>query len=198
MAQVRARALGAGLRAGRPGEMVKTNARADHWQLRSRRPRSSPATAAGPAPGAAGKTGAGSPGWILDYREPRRLRGDQPVLRGTGEVTSAQWQGTAIWGPSSLSSSPTPAQAPFITTYEDVDQWQVRFENLEVRCTLGAAEATDKASALMDLLRARWLTPGGSARKASRPRPAWRAPCASAWRRPTTTCARRFLSPRTG
>ncbi len=37
-----------------------------------------------------------------------------------------------------------------------LDQWQARVENLEVQMHLEAKEATDKAFALMDQLRARW------------------------------------------
>ncbi len=37
-----------------------------------------------------------------------------------------------------------------------LDQWQARFENLEVQMHLEAKEATDKAYALMDQLRAKW------------------------------------------
>jgi len=37
-----------------------------------------------------------------------------------------------------------------------LDQWQGRFEDLEVQMHLGAKEATDKVTALMDQLRAKW------------------------------------------
>jgi hypothetical protein len=37
-----------------------------------------------------------------------------------------------------------------------LDQWQARFEDLEVQMHLGAKEATDKATALMDQLRVKW------------------------------------------
>ncbi len=37
-----------------------------------------------------------------------------------------------------------------------LDQWQARFEDLEVQMHLGAKEATDKVMALMDQLRAEW------------------------------------------
>jgi predicted nuclease with TOPRIM domain len=37
-----------------------------------------------------------------------------------------------------------------------LDQWQARFENLEVQMHLGAKEASGKAHALMDQLRAKW------------------------------------------
>jgi gas vesicle protein len=37
-----------------------------------------------------------------------------------------------------------------------LDQWQGRFEELEVQMHLGAKEAGDKANALMEQLRGRW------------------------------------------
>jgi chromosome segregation ATPase len=37
-----------------------------------------------------------------------------------------------------------------------LDQWQARFENLEVQMHLGAKDATDKANTLMDQLRVKW------------------------------------------
>jgi hypothetical protein len=37
-----------------------------------------------------------------------------------------------------------------------LDQWQARVENLEVQMHLEAKQATDKAFALMDQLRAKW------------------------------------------
>ena len=37
-----------------------------------------------------------------------------------------------------------------------LDQWQGRFEELEVQMHLGAREASDKANALMEQLRGRW------------------------------------------
>ena len=37
-----------------------------------------------------------------------------------------------------------------------LDQWQGRFEELEVQMHLGAREASDKANALMEQLRGKW------------------------------------------
>jgi TolA-binding protein len=37
-----------------------------------------------------------------------------------------------------------------------IDQWQGRFEDLEVQVRLGAAEASDKLTAQMDQLRGKW------------------------------------------
>jgi chromosome segregation ATPase len=37
-----------------------------------------------------------------------------------------------------------------------LDQWQGRFEELEVQMHLGAKEASDKANALMEQLRGKW------------------------------------------
>jgi len=85
-------------------------------------------------------------------------------------------------GPSSLALPPGRAQARLMTTPQDItalqaqiddlraqqvdlrkqlaraqlDQWQARVENLEVQMHLEAKQATDKAFALMDQLRAKW------------------------------------------
>jgi hypothetical protein len=84
-------------------------------------------------------------------------------------------------GPSSLAPPPARAQGRFVAKPEDIaklqaqiddlhaqqvglrkqlakaqlDQWQARFEILEVQMHLEAKEATDKAYALMDQLRAK-------------------------------------------
>ena len=85
-------------------------------------------------------------------------------------------------GPSPLALPPGRAQARLMTTPQDItklqaqiddlhaqqvdlrkqlaraqlDQWQARVENLEVQMHLEAKQATDKAFALMDQLRAKW------------------------------------------
>ena len=41
-------------------------------------------------------------------------------------------------------------------TKAQIDQWQGRLEDLEVQMHLGAMEASDKLTALMDQLRDRW------------------------------------------
>lgn len=41
-------------------------------------------------------------------------------------------------------------------TKAQIDQWQARIEDLEVQMHLGAAEANDKLTTLMDQLRSRW------------------------------------------
>ena len=112
---------------------------------------------------------------------PRCCREPGPQAVHPAQVTSAQWQGTAArdlrpwrhrrpgrkvgsWPPEDIAK--LQAQIDDLHAQQvglrkqlakaQLDQWQARFENPEVQMHLEAKEATDKAYALMDQLRAKW------------------------------------------
>ena len=49
------------------------------------------------------------------------------------QVTSAQWRGTAAWGPSPLASPSARAQARFMTTYDDIAKLQAQIDDLQAQ-----------------------------------------------------------------